>query len=67
MVAADSPSDRVGMTARKHAESMSSDEMPPCTVRLGVRWMDELVNWSLAVGMPFGERDRKTSVTPRVV
>jgi hypothetical protein len=55
------------MMARKQAESISSDEMPPCTVRLGVRWMDELVNWSLAAGKPVGERDWETSPAPRAV
>lgn len=64
MVAIDSPSDKLGMTARKQAVSMR-DEMPPCTVLEGVRWMPVVVNWILAVGV--GERDWDVRVMPRVV
>jgi hypothetical protein len=65
MVATDSPSDKLGMTARKHAVSMRRDEMPPCTVLEGVRWIAPVVNWILAVGVD--ESDWDVRLMPRVV
>jgi hypothetical protein len=53
------------MTARKQVVSMRRDEMPPCTVLEGVRWMAVVVNWILAVGV--GERDWDVRIMPRVV
>jgi hypothetical protein len=65
MVATDSPSDKLGITARKQAVSIRGDEMPPCAVLEGVRWVAVVVNWILAVGV--GERDWDVRVMPRVV
>ena len=65
MVATDSSSDKLGMTARKQALSMRRDEMPPCTVLEGVRWMAVVVNWIFAVRMGGGDWDAR--VMPRVV
>jgi hypothetical protein len=62
MVATDSPSFKLGMTARKHAESMSREEMPPCTVLEGVKWMDAVVKLRIARLLNWDLR-----VTPRVV
>jgi len=50
IVADDCPSESVGIRAKKHAESMIRDEMPPWPVLEGVRWIDVVVKFRIAVG-----------------